>query len=435
LAPVLAIYGALALGGACANVDTTLAPATAIDLGVTAMAVDPADFLGGVECSGQDGGMGSYVATLVDVTDPTQPFALPSSPPTPCSQVVYFQYVNPGDLYSAVVDGYAQSPAELVPECGALPPGAVQPCAVDSDCAPAYGCQGTCKVTTYQNASVTCFQGCATKAGSVSASCIEACVVPIVEGTAPTKEEAESDFQTCVLNCGVDANCASLPTCLGTQFAALQNDCPTQPQSMTPDASGELVGAVKACSCAYLPVEGSQKMFLKSDPSATTPVAPLWPDTACGSGDYAPVESVQYLTLPVFPCTQLLGPQSGDTTIVVEPDASLGALFCASESSLPGGITSFDVVPSDPSLPVQKGLPCPSGAGVSYTQGVTPETNYTFTINAYQGGSTPTLTTDCTATPAFAQPTYATCDVLVAADAGAPDASADGSSDDAGDGG
>lgn len=109
------------------------------------VAVDPADFLGTVQCGappdlvdGGDGGEGgdggggdeqldpnkvySYVATLFDVTaasdggtTPENGFPLPSSPPTSCLFPVTFSFVTAGHRYRAEIDGYnrlAQSSAE-----------------------------------------------------------------------------------------------------------------------------------------------------------------------------------------------------------------------------------------------------------------------------------------------------------------------------------
>lgn len=82
----------------------------------TAVGVDPALFLGAVPCSSTRGGLETYVATLRDVTDPLRPFTLPSSPPTPCSQIAAFRYVVPGHVYVAAIDGYDKGLAgELVP--------------------------------------------------------------------------------------------------------------------------------------------------------------------------------------------------------------------------------------------------------------------------------------------------------------------------------
>lgn len=74
----------------------------------TAIYVDPADFLGGVACSGTDGSMKSYVATLYDVSDnnPETIVTVTSSPPTSCRAPITFAQIAPGHFYTVTVDGY-----------------------------------------------------------------------------------------------------------------------------------------------------------------------------------------------------------------------------------------------------------------------------------------------------------------------------------------
>lgn len=80
------------------------------------MAVDPKDFVG--EAATADGpppcspgGVQSYVATLIDVTEPSDGgppsrFELASSAPTPCDQLVTFSYAITYHRYIALIDGY-----------------------------------------------------------------------------------------------------------------------------------------------------------------------------------------------------------------------------------------------------------------------------------------------------------------------------------------
>lgn len=84
----------------------------------TAIVVDPLAFPQSVPCSGEPGAMQSYIATLVDRTDPEAPFVLPSSDPLPCSQQVQFRFIAPGHVYGAQLDGYEQAAQELVPRGG-----------------------------------------------------------------------------------------------------------------------------------------------------------------------------------------------------------------------------------------------------------------------------------------------------------------------------
>lgn len=82
---------------------------------VTAMAMEPINFLGDVPCSSKAGSLQSYVVTLTDVTDSTTPVTLPSSPPTPCSRGIRFRYILDQHRYTAEVDGYDVPADELIP--------------------------------------------------------------------------------------------------------------------------------------------------------------------------------------------------------------------------------------------------------------------------------------------------------------------------------
>jgi hypothetical protein len=113
------VLGALAAGCTPAITDTTGILNIATQ---AAILVDPRSFLGLVPCGNQPGAMRSYVATVTDQTDSARPFTLPSSPPTPCSQSVYFQFVTVGDVYTAEVDGYEEPPDEIVAVCSVSPP-------------------------------------------------------------------------------------------------------------------------------------------------------------------------------------------------------------------------------------------------------------------------------------------------------------------------
>jgi hypothetical protein len=80
---------------------------------VTALVVDPVEFLGGVACVDAPGAMRLYVATVVDVSPPARAGALriasqalPSSPPVPCHQQVEFTRIVPGREYVADIEGY-----------------------------------------------------------------------------------------------------------------------------------------------------------------------------------------------------------------------------------------------------------------------------------------------------------------------------------------
>jgi hypothetical protein len=104
---------------ACSGSSTTTTTIVRPEL----IAVSPDDFLGAVACEDGEaaGALHSYVATLFDVTLPTDAgtddpgFQLPSSPPTPCTQPVTFSFVVSDHLYVAVVDGYDRPATVLAP--------------------------------------------------------------------------------------------------------------------------------------------------------------------------------------------------------------------------------------------------------------------------------------------------------------------------------
>jgi hypothetical protein len=99
------------------------APVTSgLSISPTEVAVDPADFLHGVDCSNNPGAMRSFVVTLsvFDDANDTTPFILPSTLPTPCSTEAGLQtMVVPGKLYIADVDGYNEPTSAMNPFGGA----------------------------------------------------------------------------------------------------------------------------------------------------------------------------------------------------------------------------------------------------------------------------------------------------------------------------
>jgi hypothetical protein len=108
----LAIAAALApLVAACVP-ESTLPQGTLVPTGIK---VSPDEFLGSVQCGLEQGAMQSYVATLIDISDPLSPFVMPSSPPTPCAVPDDFRYLVAAHSYVAEIDGYAQPVSELVP--------------------------------------------------------------------------------------------------------------------------------------------------------------------------------------------------------------------------------------------------------------------------------------------------------------------------------
>jgi hypothetical protein len=110
---LLVALASLGLVASCSTAASTTGTQTA----PTMVSIEPSAFLGSVACSGAPGGLESYVATLVDVTDPDAPFALPSALAAPCSLPVGFYYVVGGHTYTALVDAYDVPASSLVP-CG-----------------------------------------------------------------------------------------------------------------------------------------------------------------------------------------------------------------------------------------------------------------------------------------------------------------------------
>lgn len=73
---------------------------------LTRVRVSPEDFLGRLSC-GLEGGMLTYQATLVDVTDGWEhPFVLPSSSVVSCKADINFEFVVPGRRYIAHIAGF-----------------------------------------------------------------------------------------------------------------------------------------------------------------------------------------------------------------------------------------------------------------------------------------------------------------------------------------
>jgi hypothetical protein len=81
----------------------------------TLIMVSPADFAGTGDC-GAEGGLGAYVATLIDVTGDfvegkkvIDEFFVDTSPPTSCTQSIGFATVVPDRAYEVIVEGYADT--------------------------------------------------------------------------------------------------------------------------------------------------------------------------------------------------------------------------------------------------------------------------------------------------------------------------------------
>ncbi|MCU0681111.1 MAG: hypothetical protein MUF34_02405, partial [Polyangiaceae bacterium] len=76
-------------------------------------------FRGDVPCGNLQGAMQSYVLTLTDISV-TPHVTLPSSPPTPCSQLVGFndKLIVADHQYEATIDAYGEPPCTLRAENG-----------------------------------------------------------------------------------------------------------------------------------------------------------------------------------------------------------------------------------------------------------------------------------------------------------------------------
>ena len=124
LAKLVAGLLLVAAPSACSTEEETDAISTAVP---TSVSVTPDLFLGDLEC--QLGGAQSYVATLAEVPPPPDGgdpegdlsgaiATLPSSPPTPCSQSVFFRQVGIDRAYRAEIDVDDQLAGELEPVGG-----------------------------------------------------------------------------------------------------------------------------------------------------------------------------------------------------------------------------------------------------------------------------------------------------------------------------
>jgi hypothetical protein len=492
LGPVALCYGLAVVvpvvWGACIVNPVIVSPATTISPGTSSVSVDPDNFLGSIVCGSQPGMMQSYVATVTDVlhacnldTDCragtcvgatpmaaghcTDSFTLPSSPPTSCAEATFFEYIAIGDGFTAVVDGYEQPADQLIPVCSR--PGKATSCTTDSTCAAAFGCSGRCLVTTFQDENVPCLESCLLPTSTVDT--LHQCLLAsnlcarnnFVAGDAGT---ALQQYQACVEMCGVDPTCLVAPpnggpvNCLNLDFAPLQTACESAAAAVD-DAgvlpqNGLVPGALKACTCAYTPSEGSRQML----DLAGTPVTPLWsltPSEACGRGPLCGSDadcpasalcqqdtptsagvcvpiSITFVDVPLSPCGSLCADggtcaTSATTAILVVPSASLPPLACQVDGGTAGTVTSFAVVPA-----ASTGLPtetfgCAVPASTTYASGIVVGQQYAFTIQAFEGGTAPTYSAACFATPVAGITVTAQCDPFTCipdAGAGTGDASA-----------
>ncbi|MRG90768.1 hypothetical protein [Polyangium spumosum] len=115
LVPLVALALASAACDETSDTDIDLDAVTALP---TSILVDPSQFLGDVPCTAATGAMQSYVATVLDVTDPAAPFPLPSSPPVTCTASVTFRQILVDHVYRVQIDGYDLPAADLTPVGG-----------------------------------------------------------------------------------------------------------------------------------------------------------------------------------------------------------------------------------------------------------------------------------------------------------------------------
>jgi hypothetical protein len=112
---LLSLAFALSLGSSLLGCSSTSTTTTIVRPEL--VQVDPADFLDTLKCGSGADMVGSYVATLFDVTLdanghplPETNFPLPSSPPTSCDFPVTFSLVLAEHSYRAEIDAYDRLP-------------------------------------------------------------------------------------------------------------------------------------------------------------------------------------------------------------------------------------------------------------------------------------------------------------------------------------
>ncbi len=100
---------------ACAMVACSSSGGSTSEPAPTLVTVAPSSFGQDLVCGDFPGAWKSYVVTLIDVTDPNAPFALPSSAAVPCEMPVSFAWVVPGRKYAAEIDLYDETGRDLTP--------------------------------------------------------------------------------------------------------------------------------------------------------------------------------------------------------------------------------------------------------------------------------------------------------------------------------
>ena len=238
------------------------------------------------------------------------------------------------------------------------------------------------------------------------------------------------------------AMCSDPPpyaACIGTGKAPLgaglcetDSDCfaqgcygrcrPLPKQEKQPDGSCKTVtengATVPVNVCDYTTAQGDRHMVHVGTYEV---VPPRWTTQAhrpCG--DVGGVMPSEYERVSIGPCRPLeenpaLPPSS--TAVRVIPSAALGSLACAADM---GSVTAFDVVPQGAALAEKKDIVCSADAAALYDQGIEPGRDYTFIVNAYEGGPAPTGTATCFATAIAGLTVLAKCDPLVPVAASTP---------------
>jgi len=414
-----ALYGFAA--GCNALTDTSATTTTTS--GQPIIEIDPASFLGGVVCADLPGAMRSYVVTFNDLGPPPEvdggpsapgfPIALPSSEPTPCSQRVAFANGVAGHRYTAEIDGYEQDASALAAACSQKPayaqcignvttgPLGNGLCTADKDCVTG-NCKGKCldAQLEVEAADGTCKP--VKDGGNVKACVYADCATVKTKCVGQPKAKAPLGAGACT----EDAECFALG-CFGQckkeplQALSSKGECAT--------VLGAGNQAMQAGVCIYTQVSGDRHMVTVG---TAEPVSPRWKTPSsdpCGGVRGILAQELQRIS--VSPCAPLDGDGTPSTTgVQVIPSATLGLLACDGDGD--GTITKFDVEPAG--LTPQTNVPCDSGDGALFEQGVVGGKAYVFAVRAYENGqAAPTRQASCFATAKEGVIVLAKCDPLV----------------------
>jgi hypothetical protein len=363
------------LAPACAQVtDTGTSTSTSTLVGQPIIEIDPAIFLGTtILCADTPGAMRSYVVTFIDMGPATGtmapaagfPVALPSSPPTPCSQKVSLTNTVAGHRYAATVDGYEQSAHELSAKCSQ-----------EAAYARCLGEDADGKEAKAPEGGGVCQQN----SECVQHGCYGYCLEQPAQKWALITNPLTGSYYGCA----------------STQLA-----------------DGGL--ATKSV-CFYEPVIGDRHMV---DAKTYAAVTPRWrtPDNQPCDYDVLTV-SQPFQRVELQRCSALIDSGTpGATSIRVEPHTALGTYACYAaptpDAGASGTVNNLEVVPDPASGLVAHTVSCASKKTVTYASGVTGGQSYTFTLQAFEEGQAEhTLEAPCFATAIAGATVVAKCDPL-----------------------